>query len=276
MTAMTSAARISMFITLLLIWGGSSAFAQFSSGIEGTATESTGAVLAKATVTLTDTRLGVNKTTTTDQAGYFRFDSIGASTYDVQVQSSGFKSWQLKGLVLQPGEIRTLAPVLQVGSVSANVEVSASVSTVDLETPTTGSVISELTVQQAPLMGQNAYALAALTPGITGAAVTSTSIDNYTNAFTININAAGLRQEQNGYMVDDAYVNEPSRGGGATISPIPDTIQSMDIKTNDFDAQKGRDAGAIVDIYTLSGSNDFHGTFNYYFTNSTLTADKQS
>jgi hypothetical protein len=69
MTAMTSAARISMFITLLLIWGGSSAFAQFSSGIEGTATESTGAVLAKATVTLTDTRLGVNKTTTTDQAG---------------------------------------------------------------------------------------------------------------------------------------------------------------------------------------------------------------
>jgi len=190
----------------------------------------------------------------------------------VQVQSSGFKSWQLKGLVLQPGEIRTLAPVLQVGSVSANVEVSASVSTVDLETPTTGSVISELTVQQAPLMGQNAYALAALTPGITGAAVTSTSIDNYTNAFTININAAGLRQEQNGYMVDDAYVNEPSRGGGATISPIPDTIQSMTIKTNDFDAQKGRDAGAIVDIYTLSGSSDFHGTFNYYFTNNTLTA----
>ena len=47
--------------------------------------------------------------------------------------------------------------------------------------------------------------------------------------------------------------------------PIPDTMQSMDIKTNDFDAQKGRDAGAIVDIYTVSGSNNFHGTVNYYF-----------
>jgi hypothetical protein len=214
----------------------------------------------------------VTKVAKTDQTGYFRFDSLGPSTFDVEVQLNGFKSWQMKSLVLQPGETRTLTPVLQVGSVSVNVEVSASEESVDLVTPTTGAVISQLTVQQQPLMGQNAYALASFTPGMTGAAVTSTSIDNYNNAFTININAAGLRQEQNGYLVDDAYVNEPSRGGGATISPIPDTIQSMDIKTNDFDAQKGRDAGAIVDIYTLSGSNDFHGTFNYYFTNSTLTA----
>jgi len=267
------AARIiSILAALLLGLGGLPAYAQFSSGIEGTATDSTGAVVAGATVTLADTRLGVEKIATTNQAGYFRFDGIGASTYDVEVQLNGFKSWEVKGLILQPGEIRALAPVLQAGSVSVNIEVTASESSVDLVTPATGAVISGLTVQQAPLMGQNAYALAALTPGMTGAAVTSTSVDNYTNAFTININAAGLRQEQNGYMVDDAYVNEPSRGGGATISPIPDTIQSMTIKTNDFDAQKGRDAGAIVDIYTLSGSNDFHGTFNYYFTDNTLTA----
>ena len=272
MTCIRFATRMSILAVLLVGLGGLTAFAQFSSGIEGTVTETSGAVVPGAKVSLKDVQIGVTKETTSNQSGYFRFDSISASTYDVEVQLTGFKSWELKGLILQPGEIRTLSPVLQVGSVSVNIEVSASESAVDLVTPTTGAVISELTVQQAPLMGQNAYSLAALTPGMTGAAVTSTSIDNYSNAFTINLNAAGLRQEQNGYMVDDAYVNEPSRGGGATISPIPDTIQSMDIKTNDFDAQKGRDAGAIVDIYTLSGSNDFHGTFNYYFTNNTLTA----
>jgi hypothetical protein len=187
-------------------------------------------VVPGAKVTITDLQIGVTKETRTNQTGYFRFDSIGASTYDVEVQLNGFKSWQLKGLVLQSGEIRNLAPILQVGSVSVNVEVSASVESVDLVTPTTGAVISQLTVQQQPLMGQNAYALASFTPGMTGAAVTSNTIDNYANAFTININAAGLRQEQNGYLVDDAYVNEPSRGGGATISPIPDTIPSRSAK----------------------------------------------
>ncbi len=263
---------ISILVMFLLCMADVCLFAQFSSGVEGTVHDSTGAVISGAAVTLTDTLLGVAKTSTTDQAGYFRVDNIGASTYDVEIQASGFKSSRVNGLVVQAGTIRTIAPVLEVGSVSTNVEVSASATTVDLVTPKTEAVISETMVQAAPLMGQNAYSLAALTPGMTGVGITSTSVDNYTNAFTININAAGLRQEQNGYMVDDAYVNEPSRGGGATISPIPDTIQSMDIKTNDFDAQKGRDAGAIVDIYTRSGSNDFHGTANYYFTNNTLSA----
>ncbi len=263
---------ISILAMFLLCMADVCVFAQFSSGVEGTVHDSTGAAISGATVTLTDTRLGVAKTSTTDQTGYFRVDNIGASTYNVEIQASGFKSSRVNDLVLPAGAIRTIAPVLEVGAVETKVEVSASETTVDLVTPKTGAVISETMVQAAPLMGQNAYALATFTPGMTGAAVTSNSVDNYTNAFTININAAGLRQEQNGYMVDDAWVNEPSRGGGSTITPIPDTIQSMDIKTNDFDAQKGRDAGAVVDIYTRSGSNDFHGTVNYYFTNNTLTA----
>ena len=257
---------------LLFLFGlvGAPAFAQFSSGIEGTAKDSTGAVVSGATVTLMDVRLGVTKVATTNQTGYFRIDNIGASTYSVEVQLSGFKSWQENDLILQAGQVSTIAPVLQVGAVSANVEVSASGASVDLTTPATRSVISDVTLQQTPIPGQNVYSLAYLAPGITGSAVTA--IDNYSNAFTININAAGLRQEQNGYQVDDAYVNEASRGGGSTISPIPDTVQSMDIKTNDFDAQKGRNAGATVDIYTVSGSNNFHGTVNYYFLNNSLSA----
>jgi hypothetical protein len=272
MTGNKGLTGVLILVAFLLGLGSVPAFAQFSSAIEGTVTDSTGAVVAGAEVTLTDTRLGVTKAATTNQGGYFRISEIGASTYKLEVAMSGFKSWQENALLLQAGETRTIAPVMQVGAASVSVEVQAAEETVNLTTPATGAVISQQTVQQVPLMGQNAYSLAALTPGMTGAAITSTSVDNYTNAFTININAAGLRQEQNGYMIDDAYVNEPSRGGGSTISPIPDTIQSMDIKTNDFDAQKGRDAGAIVDIYTLSGSNDFHGTLNYYFTNNTLTA----
>ncbi len=262
--------RLFPLFLLLMMFKGVPALAQFSSGIEGTARDTSGAVLAGAKVTLTDSRLGITKLTTTNDAGYFRIDSIGASTYTVEVQMPGFESWKQDHLALQVGEIRTVAPALKVGAASENVEVSASETSVDLVTPTTGSVIADVTLQQTPLPDQNIYGLTALTPGITGSAVTSG--DNYTNEYAININAAGLRQEQNGYMIDGAYTNTPSRGGGTSISPNPEIVQSMSVKTNNFDAQKGRNAGATVEVFTNSGSNNIHGTFDYYFRNDSLTA----
>jgi hypothetical protein len=256
----------------LVSLGGLQAFAQFSSGIEGTVHDTTGAVVAGATVTMTDTRLGVSKSTMTSQSGYFRIDSVAASTYSVQIKMSGFETWANSALTLQVSEVRTLAPELKPGAVSTNVEVSATAATVDLTSPTTGSVISNVTLQTTPLTGQNIYGLSALTPGMTGAGVSTSGNDNYTNEYAININASGLRQEENGYQIDDAYTNTPSRGGGTSISPNPEIVQSVDVRTNNFDAQKGRNGGATVDVYTNSGSNDFHGTFDYYFTNNSLSA----
>jgi hypothetical protein len=261
-------ARISTL--LLIFFSGLSAFAQFLSGIEGTVQDQNGAAISGATITITDIRLGVAKTATTNQSGYFRFDSIAASTYTVHVEASGFASWDQKDLVIQPGEIRTLAPSLTVGSATTSVTVTAAAVSLDLATPTTSSVVGSTTVQNTPLPGQNVYKLAALTPGMTGSAVTSG--DNYTNEYAVNINAAGLRQEQNGFQIDGAYTNTPSRGGGTSISPNPSIVDSMDIRTNDFDAQKGRNGGATVDIFTKSGSNDFHGSIDYYFLNDSLSA----
>jgi hypothetical protein len=261
---------LSAFFLLLLSLRGVPAFAQFSSGVEGTAHDTSGAVIAGARVLVTDTRLGVTKETTTNDAGYFRIDSIAASTYTVEVRMTGFETWRQPGLTIQVGEVRTLAPALKIGSTSENIEVSAAETAVDLVTPTTGSVIADLTIQQTPLPDQNVYGLTALTPGMTGTAVTSG--DNYTNEYNININAAGLRQEQNGYMIDGGYTNTPSRGGSTSISPNPEIVQSMNVKTNNFDAQKGRNAGATVEVFTNSGSNNLHGTFDYYFRNDSLTA----
>ncbi|MGD0628843.1 MAG: TonB-dependent receptor [Terracidiphilus sp.] len=272
MISMRKATRVSILIVFLLTLGGLSAFAQFLSGIEGTAKDQSGALVAGAKVTMTDTRLGVTKTDTTSQSGYFRIDSIAASTYTVQIAMSGFKTWEQKNLTLQVGEIRSISPVLQVGAASTEeVNVSASDVTLDLISPTTGTVIPEATLQETPLTGQNIYGLSALTPGMTGAA-TQTGADNFTNEYSININAAGLRQEQNGYEIDGAQTNTPSRGGGTSISPNPEIVQSVEVRTNDFDSQKGRNGGATVDVFTVSGSNNFHGNLDYEFTNNKLSA----
>ncbi|MGA3372203.1 MAG: TonB-dependent receptor [Terracidiphilus sp.] len=271
MTSIRIATRTSILMILLLTLGGLPAFAQFLSGIEGTVKDANGALVAGATVTVTDTRLGIAKSETTNQAGYFRFDSIAASNYTVQIKAVGFKTWEQKELLLAVGETRTIAPALQVGAVSAEVTVNAEEVTVDLASAKTESVIPEATVEETPLSGQNVYALTVLTPGMTGAANQS-GVDNYTNEYALNINAAGLRQEQNGYEIDGAQTNTPSRGGGTSISPNPEIVESMEVKTNDFDAQKGRNGGATVDVFTVSGTNRFHGNVDWWFYNNDLTA----
>ncbi len=263
-----SVTRKIFLLALLLCLGAVSALAQFSSGIEGTVRDSSGAVVPSAKVTITDTRLGVAKTTTTNDTGYFRVESISASAYTIQISAAGFDAFQESNLTLQVGEMRTLTPVLKLGSTNTEITVTASQASLNLAAATTGSIISEETVSVTPLGGQNVYGLASLTPGITGSATNGT--DNYTNEYAININAAGLRQEENGYQIDGAYTDTPSRAGGTSISPNPEIVQSIDIRTNNFDAGKGRNGGATVDVFTKSGSNQFHGTGDYYFLNNDL------
>ena len=264
------AKTITFTAILFMCLQGQHALAQFSSGIEGTVKEPSGSVVAGAKVTVTNTQQGVEKSATTNNSGYFRIASLAASTYTVQIAMSGFTSWKQNDLILQVGETRTLAPVLQVGAVVTNIEVTATPLAIDLTSATTGAVVSQTEVEHTPLPGQNVYSLAALAPGVTGNAVTSG--DNYTNEYAININSAGLRQEENGYHIDGASTDTPSRGGGTSISPNPEIVQSIEIRANEFDAQKGRNGGANVEIFTKSGSNQTHGTLDYYFLNDTLSA----
>jgi hypothetical protein len=272
MISVRSVMRVSIFVVLLATLGGFPAFAQFSSGIEGIVHDSTGAVVARAQVTITNTRLGVSNTVLSNDSGYFRIDGLPASTFDIKIQAAGFETWKQSGLALQIAEIHTLTPDLNVGAVSTNVEVSATAAQVDLETPATGAEISSVTVENTPLTGQNVYSLASLTPGMTGGGIVAGGQDNFTNEYAINLNAAGLRQEQNGYEIDDAYTNTPSRAGATSISPNPEIVQSVNVLVNNFDAQKGRNGGATIDVYTKSGSNQFHGTIDDYFTNNDLSA----
>ena len=116
--------RTAVLLLFLLSLGTLTAFGQFLSGIEGTVRDSSGASVAGAKVTLTNDRLQVTKSTTTNDAGYFRIDSIAASTYTVKVEASGFKSWSQQGFDIAAGQLRTIAPVMQVGSVSEEITVT--------------------------------------------------------------------------------------------------------------------------------------------------------
>jgi hypothetical protein len=266
-------APLVLFALLCLALTSRPVLAQYSSGVDGTVHDSSGAIIAGATVELTDLNLGVSKTAKSNDAGYFRIDSIAASSYRVEISAPSFKSWVESGLTLQVGEVRTIAPVLELGAVNTTVNVSAAEAALDLASASTAAVVTRDTVTQTPLVGQNVYGLAALAPGVTGPGLTSG--DNFNNQYGIQINAAGQRQESNSFMIDGAYVDTPSLGGEASVSPNPEIIQSLQINTNEFDASKGRTSGANVQLFTNSGTNTFHGTGDYFFLNDSLTAKTQ-
>lgn len=245
-------------------------YAQFTSGVDGTVKDSSGAAIPGVTINVFDTVRGVAKVATSNQAGYFRIDNIAASNYRVEIKMSSFKTWTESGLTLQVGEIRTLSPTLEPGDVSTTVDVSAAQAAVDLTSATTGSVVTQHTLVNTPLVGQNVYSLATLAPGVTGVAVTSG--DNYNNGYDMNFNVAGQRQESNSFMLDGAFIDVTSRGGQASFSPNPETIQSMQVNTNEFTAEKGRNSGANVQMYTNSGTNSLHGSGDYFFLNNALSA----
>jgi hypothetical protein len=247
-----------------------SALAQYSSGVDGTAIDSSGAAVPNAAVLLTNIDLGVTKTTKTNEVGFFRIDSIAAGAYRLEVSAPSFKTWVQTNLLLPVGAIRTVAPKLELGAVDTTVTVSATQAALDLTSSNTSAVIATETMVEAPLVGQNVYGLAALAPGVTGPGLTSG--DNFSNQYGIQINAAGQRQESNSFLIDGAFVDTPSLGGEASISPNPEIVQSLQINTNQFDAQKGRTSGANVQVYTNSGSNRFHGSGDYFFLNDGLTA----
>src|SRR5271165_7474838 len=122
---MKRSTHLGILLLLLFGLGRVPAFAQFSSGIEGTVHDSTGAVVAGAKVTATDTRLGISKETTTNDSGFFRIDSVAASIYTIEIQMTGFETWRQVGLTLNVGEVRSLAAALKVGAVSEKFDVLA-------------------------------------------------------------------------------------------------------------------------------------------------------
>ena len=154
MNGRTFVLSLTPVLALLVSWGSPPAFGQFQSAIEGTVRDQSGAVIAAANVTATDSQLGVTRTTTSSTAGYFRLESIAASTYTVRIEASGFQNWEQKDLVVTVGQIRTLAPVLTIASATYQLTISAE-QPVNLATPQTSSVIQGASLEQTPLPGQN-------------------------------------------------------------------------------------------------------------------------
>jgi hypothetical protein len=279
MTVSKMCAGLCRIVLLVLASSASSAlWAQFNSGLEGTVFDPTGAAVPNATVVLRQVNTGVEHSTTASSAGVYRFTALPAATFVLTVNAPGFETAALDNIVIQVAETRTLDVRMKLGAATQKISVEASVTPLNLSTGAVSGQINETKVHELPLVGRNMFSLVVLTPGVTGLpsgggqAYAQATADIFNAELGVNLNANGQRAESNNFSVDGATTNGNPRGGVTNLTPNADSIQEVRIQTNNFSAEYGRNAAAIVNVETKSGTNDYHGTLSWFHTDTHLNA----
>ncbi|MBM3728572.1 MAG: hypothetical protein FJW40_24500 [Acidobacteria bacterium] len=255
--------------------------AQFTSGLEGNVLDAAQAAVPGAEVLVMNEETRVTLRANTNEIGLFRINQLPPGRYRVEVRQSGFQAWVQQGLVLEGNQLQTLYPMLAVGEQKQTLEVTAGGAAVEIGVSKVTRSIETKTIETAPMVGRNIFgSVASLAPGITGSGGLfggasgsgSLSQDSFQTEPGFQINAGGQRQEANEYQIDGASANGNSRDGIVNITPEPDTVSEVRVSANTFSAEKGRNSGALVEVYTKSGTNQLHGTFSEFHSNNRLSA----
>lgn len=263
------AASAPIFLLLVALLAPSLAHAQGTGGrIRGTVLDSSGGSVTAATVILTNEATGAKRDAQSSGTGEYMFLEVPVGSYQVEVQMAGFKKYLRKGIVLQLNEVLTLDITLQVGAAAETVEVTGAPPLVDTTSTQLGAVVNERSVSQLPLAQRDTYQLLSLQPGVQS----QLGVDNVfgsDKAGVVSVN--GGRGRDNNFMVNggdgnDQFANLPA------IQPSPDAIGEFRVLTNTFDAEYGRNSGAVINVVTKSGTNDWHGNVYDYFRNQNLNA----
>ena len=239
------------------------AFAQSSTAtIFGTITDASGGSLPGAKVIATMEATGAREATDANDRGDYIFPSIRPGLYTLQVEAKGFKKAQTRNLLIEVNQRARQDFSMQVGEVQQVLDVSGTATTVDTFSGTMKEVVDSGRMVELPLNGRNALQLQALLPGSIqmGSGSAASGIALNTNiVFSVN----GARPNSSAYTLDgglnmDMYNNLPA------AFPNPDTLQEFSILQNGYNAVNGRNAGAVINMVTKSGTNEFHGVlFNF-------------
>ncbi len=251
------------------------ALGQFSSAIEGTVTDSTGAIIPGAKVILTNEATGVASDSVSNSAGYFRFPALGPGKYKVTASLDGFATVSLEHIDLTAMAVRNASVKLPAASVSTEVNVDAAPSAVDTDEAQISSVTTALEVAELPIEGRNVFGVTNQTPGVTGTGLMGSNAAN-TDIFyattTPAVVANGAPNHSNTYLLDGVSLDDSPSGGDSKLVPNPDSVQEVVVSTTNFSAEFGKAASLVTQITSKGGTNIFHGTGFEQYQSSGLTA----
>src|SRR5438309_3308549 len=259
-----------MSLLLTLVFA-ASAFSQTTAKILGSVADASGAAIVGAKVIVKNSALGIERTTQTNSTGGYEVAALPPGTYSVQVEMTGFETQVAKDLVLQVSQNSVQNFGLKVASTSEVVTVEATAPAIESTTITVGQTINQRTVQEIPLNGRHFVDLGLLIPG---------SVTPPQNGFltaplrgqgSFAFNTAGNREDSVNFMINGINLNDMVQNQ-ITFQPSINTVQEFKVDNSTYSAEYGRNSGAIVNIATRSGSNQFHGEAFEFLRNEALDA----
>jgi len=246
-----------------------SSIAQSTGGrILGRVADPTGALLAGVKVTVTNEATGVAQGAITNESGDYAFLQVAVGAYRVEFDQAGFKKNLQRGVTVDLNQVVTLNMMMQIGEAKETVEVTSEAPLVDTTSTQLGAIMDQRQVSTLPLNSRDTYQLLQLQPGVQGVGGSDLFYgSNQAGAVSVN----GGRGRSNNFNVNggdgnDLFVNAPA------IQPTPDSIEEFRVLSNTFDAEYGRNSGAVINVVTKSGTNGWHGSVYEFLRNQAFNA----
>src|ERR1051325_11636805 len=243
----------SRFFLLMVVFVAGSALLTFAqtASIQGTVFDRAGAVVTGAEIVVTNIGTGQVRTATSGGTGFYSITTLPVGAYQIEIKKESFKGFKVQNAQLTVAQVLTVNATLDPGQVSEEVQVRADqLPPVDLETAQVSNLVDARQIKDLPLIVRDPYSLVLLSPGTSQ---TNTGL----GGFTVN----GSRERNNNFLLDGVDNNDTSVPGiaGGVLSANPDSTEEFRVIANNFNAEFGRNTGAIIDVVTKGGTNAFHG-----------------
>lgn len=238
--------------------------AQTTSSVQGTIKDPSGAVVSGAEVKAASASLAVERATTSDENGFFRIAALPAGIYIVTVSRSGFANSSFQDVELTVNRTITLDVQLEVGTVKQQVNITAEAALIDSTSSASGTTVTPQQIREMPVNGRNYLDLMQLVPGAVINRQANVGSDNSTPVL-------GERAGNNNFMID-GQPNKNTVDGGAAAQFNQETIAEFQVLTTGYKAEFGQASGAIVNVITKSGNNQYHGVGSLFYRNDAFDA----